>query len=146
MQSLFLGLIILVPGFLTNEIHEIPGKFQGVWKVVLSVNEDGTLTNHEGDDLASNPVEILIVGNRVVFVMHGGSSVVANAKVLKDGKTLTIELVTGVYHDKDQSPTYWNLNLKNDTLIVEVAIDQYEDDPRSDKTAVPSYKAIRNLR
>ncbi len=148
MQTQFLCWIIMAPLGAIEARVEIPEQFQGVWEVVLAVEENGDRISRDdvGFRTAGYPVEILIAGNRIVTVKEDGSSVVAKANILEDGQVLTLDLRTGIAHDKENSPTYWNLSLRNDQLIAELAIEKYDEDPRTNKTAIPSYHATKGVR
>ncbi|QEG21941.1 hypothetical protein [Mariniblastus fucicola] len=126
---------------------QVPDNYQGVWKIVAAVDEDGIRSTSDDTGFAeSNPIELLIIGNRVIQVKDDGSSVLAVATVLQSKNGLTLDLRTGIAHDKTNSPTYWNLKLENNKLKIELAVDRYDKDPRTNTKAVPSYQAIRQRR
>lgn len=144
MFTLLLFSIIMAPILKGTEDTRIPNHYQGVWKIVAAVDEDGSESSSDEAGFAEKyPIEILIVGNRIIHVKNDGSTVLAYATVLTSDHELTLDLRTGIAHDKENSPTYWNLRLNSERLTIELAIDLYDEDPRTDRTAVPSFQAVR---
>ncbi len=148
MLSTFFAIsLLLAPTSSPNQPTGIPENYHGIWKITEVMDEDGTRTTSDEEKFSDcSPVELIVTGNRIISVRDDGSSVVAKVKVLKNRKQLTLCLRTGIYHDKEQVPTYWNVRLDGDKLSIELAIDQYKSDPRNDRTAVPSFQAHRETK
>ena len=98
----------------------IPEEFEGVWKITKAIAKDGIERPVTGDldHAIANEIgiELIVVANRVVFVKPDGDSVWCKAKVLSSDPDLKIELVTGICHDKDQTPTVGLLRLSGGEL------------------------------
>ena len=100
--------------------NSIPAEFEGVWKITKAIAQDGTerpVTSDLDHSVANEiGIELIVVANRVVFVKPNGDSVWCKAKVLSSDSDLKIELVTGICHDKDQTPTVGLLRLAGGEL------------------------------
>ena len=96
----------------------IPSEFEGVW-AISAVTDDGVAQPDAQDSVtgALADVEIVICKNRVVLVRHDGSSMVGKVKVVGTEPELKLELVTGIYHDKEGHKSYALLKRSGDELI-----------------------------
>ena len=117
----FLCLVLLHAAAIPGKTEtSIPAEFEGVWKITKTIAQDGTErpVTRDLDDSVANEIgtELIVVGNRVVFVRPDGESVWCKARVLSSAPDLKIELVTGLYHDKEQTPTIGLLRLSGGEL------------------------------
>lgn len=142
-------LVLLLSVSLSAEFEDtkIPDKYQGVWKIVAIVEDTGVEISSDDPEYPKTfPVELLIVGNRLVFVTEGGDANLGRASVLEDDSVLTLAVLASYAEDKSQTPDYYDLKIDGNDLTIELAVDRYEKDPRENFEAIPTFKAIREDR